>query len=61
MIMSEKNEEKTMNTNKSLSQDQSDLRKPYTTPEIIAELELETRAGSPLGGEAEDVFGIETQ
>lgn len=24
-------------------------RKPYLTPEIIYELELETRAGSPLG------------
>ena len=24
-------------------------RKPYTKPEIIHELELETRAGSPLG------------
>jgi hypothetical protein len=25
------------------------MRKPYTSPEIIQELELETRAGSPLG------------
>lgn len=24
-------------------------RKPYTSPQIIHELELETRAGSPLG------------
>jgi hypothetical protein len=24
-------------------------RKPYTKPEIVHELELETRAGSPLG------------
>ncbi len=26
---------------------QTDLRKPYRKPEIIQELELETRAGSP--------------
>ena len=28
---------------------QPQARKPYTKPEIIHELELETRAGSPLG------------
>jgi len=28
---------------------QPKTRKPYTKPEIIHELELETRAGSPLG------------
>ena len=28
---------------------QPETRKPYTKPEIIHELELETRAGSPLG------------
>jgi len=28
---------------------QSETRKPYAKPEIIHELELETRAGSPLG------------
>ena len=28
---------------------QPKARKPYTKPEIIHELELETRAGSPLG------------
>ncbi len=27
---------------------QTDLRKPYEKPEIIHELELETRAGSPF-------------
>jgi hypothetical protein len=28
---------------------QPETRKPYTKPEIIHELELETRTGSPLG------------
>jgi hypothetical protein len=28
---------------------QPQVRKPYAKPEIIHELELETRAGSPLG------------
>ena len=28
---------------------QPEARKPYTKPQIIHELELETRAGSPLG------------
>ena len=28
---------------------QPETRKPYVKPEIIHELELETRAGSPLG------------
>ena len=28
---------------------QPKTRKPYAKPEIIVELELETRAGSPLG------------
>jgi len=28
---------------------QPQARKPYSKPEIIHELELETRAGSPLG------------
>ena len=28
---------------------QPEARKPYAKPEIIHELELETRAGSPLG------------
>ncbi|NMC11471.1 MAG: hypothetical protein GYA34_01150 [Chloroflexi bacterium] len=27
----------------------SEIRKPYLTPAIIHELELETKAGSPLG------------
>ena len=27
---------------------QSETRKPYARPEIVLELELETRAGSPL-------------
>ena len=30
--------------------DQSDSR-PYCKPEIVHELDLETRAGSPLGGD----------
>ncbi len=29
--------------------DEADARKPYSKPEIIYNLELETRAGSPLG------------
>jgi hypothetical protein len=29
---------------------QTDLRKPYEKPQIIHELELETRAGSPIIG-----------
>jgi hypothetical protein len=30
-------------------QEDTSLRKPYIKPEIVHELELETRAGSPLG------------
>jgi hypothetical protein len=33
---------------RSINQDEHDRRKPYTKPEIIEELVLETRAGSPL-------------
>jgi hypothetical protein len=40
--MSTQNEEKNIGI-------QPDARKVYTKPEIIHELELETRAGSPLG------------
>lgn len=28
---------------------ESTTRKPYTKPEIVHEMELETQAGSPLG------------
>jgi len=39
---------------------QPEARKPYTKPEIIHELELETRAGSPLGmPDLLDPFGLE--
>ena len=34
-------------------------RKPYSKPEIILELELETRAGSPLGLDPFDPFDLE--
>ena len=38
---------------------QLEARKPYTKPEIIHELELETRAGSPLGiPDLLDPFGL---
>jgi len=34
-----------------------EIRKPYDKPEIVHELELETRAGSPLGFPDElDIF-----
>lgn len=36
--------------------DQPDERKPYAKPEISHELELETRAGSPLGISPFDVL-----
>jgi hypothetical protein len=34
-------------------------RKPYAKPEIIHELELETRAGSPLSPPGLDIPGLE--
>jgi hypothetical protein len=41
-------------------QEDTSLRKPYTIPEIVYELELETRAGSPLGfPDALDLTGNE--
>jgi len=41
-------------------QEDTSLRKPYTKPEIVHELELETRAGSPLGlPDALDLTGNE--
>jgi len=37
-------------------------RKPYTKPEIIHELALETRAGSPLGvPDPFDPFGLDAE
>jgi hypothetical protein len=38
-----------MMSEKSILQIDTKDRKPYTPPEIVHELELETRAGSPLG------------
>ena len=38
-------------------------KKPYSKPEIIHELELETRAGSPLPGiesDPLDLIGVDT-
>ena len=38
---------------------ETEKRKPYIRPEIIHELELETRAGSPLGlPDPLDPFGL---
>jgi hypothetical protein len=34
-------------------------RKAYTTPEIVHELKLETRAGTPLRPELTDPLGID--
>ena len=34
-------------------------KKPYTTPEIILETELETKAGSPLGQPTDNLFELE--
>ncbi|HZD56716.1 MAG TPA: hypothetical protein VE136_08340 [Anaerolineales bacterium] len=39
--------------------DQEPERKEYVKPEIIHELELETRAGSPLGGNPFDFPGFD--
>jgi hypothetical protein len=39
-------------------------QKPYSKPEIIHELELETRAGSPLTGidtDPLDLIGVDTE
>jgi len=33
-----------------ITMENKDERKPYASPEIIAEMDLETRAGSPLPG-----------
>jgi hypothetical protein len=38
-----------MTTEPIIIQEETSQRKPYTKPEIVHELELETRAGSPLG------------
>jgi hypothetical protein len=38
---------------------QPKTRKPYTKPKIIHELELETRAGSPLSPPGLDIPGLE--
>lgn len=40
------------------SKAQSEDRKPYTKPEITHELELETRAGSPLAVPFEDPLDL---
>ena len=38
---------------------QPETRKPYSKPEIIHELELETRAGTPLVIDPLDPLGLE--
>lgn len=38
---------------------QPPTRKPYAKPEIIHELELETRAGTPLAPPGLDIPGLE--
>jgi len=41
---------------------QPEARKPYARPEIIHELALETRAGSPLGvPDPFDPFGLDAE
>jgi hypothetical protein len=42
--------DKIMGENENKKFDVNVMRKPYSKPEIVHELELETRAGSPLGG-----------
>ena len=37
---------------------EKEIRKPYTKPEIIHEIVLETRAGSPVDLPANDPFEI---
>ena len=38
-----------MNSQELFNPENDVQRRPYTSPEIVHELELETRAGSPLG------------
>jgi hypothetical protein len=37
--------------------EKNQTRKPYSKPQIIHELELETRAGTPLAPNPLDLFG----
>ena len=48
-----------MNDNLQLTVPEPAERKAYSTPEIVHELKLETRAGSPLRVEPTDPLGID--
>ena len=48
-----------MTDNMQLTSSESAERKAYSTPAIVHELKLETRAGSPLRPELADPLGID--
>ena len=48
-----------MNDNLTLTVPEPAERKAYSTPAIVHELKLETRAGSPLRPELTDPLGID--
>jgi len=48
-----------MNDNMQLTIPEAAERKAYSTPAIVHELKLETRAGSPLRPELTDPLGID--
>lgn len=48
----------TTNNNTSKSEESKTMGKRYTPPAILHELELETRAGSPLAPDSVDPLGL---